>query len=307
LVLGLAVAGCLGITGSEPVGEGALEETGDEPLRPGEETDGDGQEDERDANDTSERNEGTDGNETRHKEEQNRVSNESATRERPPWPDPGDAGVRVANCTANFLFESAVNDSVYLGLAAHCVTDREPGDTVDVAGEIQARIAYCAYWTGDDHSAKHRVDFALLEIPRHAWNTTHPAVLHYGGPTGLAGVDAISPGDRVLYHTRERVWDEAIQETNTVNTAAKEGYVTNTRWEDAFSYVGEVTQGGDSGSPILLSDGRAAGVHIGVLDGQLSHLLEPALEQAEQRGFDVELVTWEVFEEGRAPDLPDEP
>lgn len=207
----------------------------------------------------------------------------------PGWPPREQARIRpgadiVAHpefdnaCTANFVFASPDNRTLYVGTAAHCLDGRPIGDPVMVGGIADAgTIAYCSWGTIDRGeglagcppsetlytNASRYNDFALVAIDEAHRGDVHPATLHWGGPRGV--LEGAEPGDRVATFGNTPVRDEGGGVLDP-----REGYVTctltqpspeapcrstNTTW---IRLVGH-TFGGDSGSPVLGPQGQALG------------------------------------------------
>jgi hypothetical protein len=76
------------------------------------------------------------------------------------WPAIGEAVIRpgvpvssdTGSCTSNFVYRSPDNETLYLGLAAHCLEGRE-NETVRIAGgAAEGIIAYNSWYTMDSGS-----------------------------------------------------------------------------------------------------------------------------------------------------------
>lgn len=230
------------------------------------------------------------------------------------WPGLSDAvvrpGVRVisdsGSCTSNFVFTSKDNSTLYLGLAAHCLPGEEEHETVDIAGGVvQGTVAYNSWYTMDNTEGEFAVsrdtnDFALIQIPDEHRHLVHPAVLHFGGPVGLA--ESASVSERIITYGNTPIRDGA-QEANP-----REGFVVE--GDSWYTRMYIVTPGlpGDSGSAVLMGDGRALGVliHLGIAPLAASNgavNLAAALSFAEEyAGIEVELATWEILDGGLFPD-----
>jgi hypothetical protein len=232
-----------------------------------------------------------------------------------PWPTLTDAVVRPGvgvvsesgSCTSNFVFRSGDNSTLYLGLAAHCLTNSGPGERVTIAGDVQGEVAYDSWYTmdnmeGDAGVSRDTNDFALIEIPNDSRYLVHPAIRHYGGPVGLS--DGAQEGQRVLTYGNTPL-RQGLEPSNT-----REGYVVESSQWYTTMYILTPGLPGDSGSAVLDSRGEALGVliHLGVLPFPASNgavNLKPALEFAKEHGgVEVELVTWEILDPGVFPDVP---
>lgn len=304
LLVTAALAGCLGDpqdltqAGDDPGGEEPPPDEGNRSR--GDDDPADNRSGDRDpGNDT-----GDAGNETRNRTEDPRE-------EQPPWPDPGEADVRpgvsiaAGTCTANFVFASPDNSTLYVGTAAHCFPDPEPGQRVSIAdGAAAGTLAYHSTRTMDrvdesNEAARAFNDFALVAVDDGFRGTVHPAVRSFGGPTGLA--PGAEVGDRVL-----TVGDTNLREGADA-ADPREGYVTGSSNWHVDVYLSPPSVPGDSGSPVLTADGRALGnlVTIEILPGAGSNdatKIGRAVEYMEAHGGpEVEIVTWDQFSEGRLP------
>lgn len=181
------------------------------------------------------------------------------------WADVDQAvirpGVEIADrrCTANFVFRSPDNASIYIGSAAHCFdspfneTNYEINDTVSIAGgRADGRLA----WMGDrgpNWSDNESLDFALVEIASEHIDETHPGMMGYGGPSGLAS--SIAVGDTV------RTYGNSTFRYGTERLNARNGTVTDARWEDGDvrALFRPPSVPGDSGSPVVTASGQAVG------------------------------------------------
>ncbi|HVL87926.1 MAG TPA: hypothetical protein VM681_08000 [Candidatus Thermoplasmatota archaeon] len=245
----------------------------------------------------------------------------------PGWPSLADARIRpgiqigtssnplsavrpISQCTANFLFRSLDNRSLYLGTAAHCVDDLAVGDSYPLLrGAASATVAYVSFHTMKEIGETDRVarddnDFALLRIDDEHRLLAHPAMLHYGGPVALADSSSVGNGERVRFYGNSDLRQDADP------LSPHSGCVVNSNpWaiEFASPYPGIF---GDSGSGALAADGAALGVVITlrVGSGGTSNALmrlDAALGYArEHAGVEVELVTWESLSELALPEWP---
>lgn len=326
----VASAGCLGPAG-ESVGEDPLEETANASPANASDANETG-----DANDTSSGDDGGQaGNRTANRSRDNATADNDTAGEDadanetdddaanettyPPWPSPAEAsirpGVRVfseGQCTSNFLFRTPDNATLMLGVAAHCVASEplgatsgcddgveplQPGAQVGIEGaDNPGHVVYSAWWTmqqmeNPSEDACLFNDFALVAVNASDRAQVNPAVEGLGGPTGLAGADEIQFGDRVQWHGSTGATPE------TAATSRHEGVVAGSgNWSfQTYSVLPGVF--GDSGSGIMLEDGRAAGVlsTVNFLPPGANGItkLDLALEYArEHADLEVELVTW---------------
>lgn len=249
------------------------------------------------------------------------------------WPALDEATIRPgvqmvadgSQCTSNFVFLPPDNATVYLGFAAHCVGtggDASNTDGCDADGnaplplgtevEVQgaSRPATLAYTSWGTMQAGNETggavcgsnDFALVEIHPDDHAKVHPAMLTFGGPTGLAAAGEAAPFDKVL------TFGNTGLRPGPAELDAKEGYVWDAS-SDWSTIIYTVTPGppGDSGSGVLLGDGTALGVLVTVLvapfpaaNGATS--LDLAMQYAAGPGdLPVRLATWDVLDEGRLP------
>lgn len=253
------------------------------------------------------------------------MSSASAERQ---WGDPDSAsirpGMRIAmeegtECTANFVFTDSEGD-VYLGTAAHCV-DRIGQKVWRTEGSWYTgseylfpfgEVAYSGFLSqGVDSSPCYVVlscsdpawdDFALIRINSEAHQAVHPAMLHFGGPTGLIPFEEVEVGDRILTQ------GASSMRPGPSRLGAREGYVVDKDSTTNRVYVWAVPGiFGDSGSGVMLADGRALGTLVtleferGMQNGIVS--LSASLELARQRGMDVSLATWDLLDPGHLPNL----
>lgn len=255
--------------------------------------------------------------------------NETGQREAPPsWPPVGEASVRPGvqmtsdgrQCTSNFLFRTPDNRTLMLGVAAHCLAegssdnvdgcdpDNEPtplGSEVKISGATAPGILVYSSWhtmqaIGESSDAACRGnDFALVAISPTDRANVHPAVRHFGGPTGQAGSPSV--GDKVLWYGNSGLRG-GVEQTND-----HEGYVIDSGGWSANVYTVSPGVPGDSGSGVMTGDGQALGilstVEVSPRAGSNGvTLLQPALSYAEEHaGLTVELVTWEQLDDGRLP------
>lgn len=232
------------------------------------------------------------------------------------WPALEDAVIRpgvqvlseTGQCTSNFVFTSPDNESLYLGLAAHCVDGLPLGSPMDVAGGAATGTLYYSSWATMDEvdekdaDAREYNDFALVLLPSDARDLVHPAMRHFGGPTALASSSDVLTGDKVVTYGNSGLRFE------TEPLSWHEGYVL-ARGNDWTTTVYTATPGipGDSGSGVLLGDGRALGVLVTITiaptagSNGVTHL-DTALAYAKQHaGIDARLATWELLDGGLLP------
>lgn len=233
------------------------------------------------------------------------------------WPALDDASIRpgvriylsdIGWCTANFVFRGTGprSDTLYLGTAGHCANSFI-GTTVrlspkydyftDEAGPVIGRVAYSSF----KELGPTDNDFALIQIDEAHKPHVHPALLHYGGPTGLKPASELKIGDRVL------TYGSTPLRADVAETNRREGYVVGIDEWTSQSYLFTPGVFGDSGSPVLHSDGSALGilVTIGFVPpawNGATHL-EMAKDFASSVGWNVELQTWCILDVGLFPNL----
>ncbi|HVL86775.1 MAG TPA: fibronectin type III domain-containing protein [Candidatus Thermoplasmatota archaeon] len=253
------------------------------------------------------------------------------------WPALSDAlvrpGVQIWTegkgwCTTNFVFHSPVTRKLYIGTAGHCV-DHAIGANVHLPsalmyhtsrvdgnrGPVFGKVAYSSFLhenvstapcfsvlgtpvpglscaVGNGNRAN---DFALVEILP-AWEgLVHPAVLHFGGPTAV-----VHPLD-VPVLTEVVSYGNSPLRAGLEPTSPKRGFVTGRTADSWTVQIYTVSPGvpGDSGSNLLLADGRALGIVVTLAFAPLAGSngvtsLARALEYAEGRtGWQIELQTWD--------------
>lgn len=198
---------------------------------------------------------------------------------------PGAWMIAPAGCTMNFVFGSA--DQYYIGTAGHCT---ERGDEVTIVAapgvlmNIGTTVKSVDNGIGDD--------FALVEIRPEMAEHVNPSMTYFGGPTGEGSPE---PGDIV-----EHAGHGLVIGTGGTPRAGVVAYrgPGDEAHSDAFSWVGAASPG-DSGSPVRLADGTAA--------GDLTHLVVGTpYAPGEVAGTSVERML-EIAGKplATAPDLPD--
>lgn len=247
----------------------------------------------------------------------------------PAWPPIADAKIRpgmrivkvdvvgvgdapVGGCTGAFVFQSPDNRSLYLSTAAHCIDPAKVGDKVDIdsglAWGVVAYNSFAAMASAGETSPDAKVlnDFALIRIDDKFRPLVHPAVRNFGGPTGMASLASIKPGQIELLSGASGL-GEAL-DPSTRHEGCVEEITAPWAVRDLWMLP---TVAGDSGSPVLTAGGLALGVHIR-LTANLDHkgidesvALEPALAYAKEHGgLDARLSTWPLLS---GPSLPAQP
>lgn len=239
------------------------------------------------------------------------------------------AGLNNGLCTANFVFTDPQHKIAYIGTAAHCVDlcppTQDPNCTTNgcasnnnplplgtqltlTSASKPVTLVYSSWLTmagneTDTDTCAYN-DFALLRIDPADTASVSPSMSYYGGPTGLA-----TASDVVIRH-KALSYGASYIEQNQVSLHAKEGYFVRTGlspWTTtAFLLPPSIP--GDSGSPVLLSDGRALG---DLVSGEVSPLRGASgvsslnLELAymhDKAGLEVELATAPLIQSGTLPE-----
>lgn len=172
-------------------------------------------------------------------------------------------GAGAAECTSNFLFRTPDNATLYLGVAAHCFGE-DPAEAVPLGTQVDivatdgtpisnaGKVAYNG-WALDPAD---RNDFGLVELRNDpsVRGRVHPAMLHYGGPTGIMAATQVTPGTHVI------TYGHSIQRAHDDPENPREGYVL--QHSDGRTTVVTEHPGikGDSGSGLMTVDGLALGV-----------------------------------------------
>lgn len=226
----------------------------------------------------------------------------------PVWAPAGQAtihpGVQMftngAQCTANFVFTRG--SDVYLGYAAHCAGTGEATDTngcdagtlpigtpVEIQGATRPGTLAYSSWVAMQSGPRPSEevcqynDFAVVRIHPDDHGRVNPSIPHWGGPTGVntAGTAAL---ERVYSYGSSslRLGLELLSPKTGLSLGSSE-------WSHP---IYTLTPGipGDSGSAILDSQGRAAGVlsTLALLPLPLSNNasdLESALAYAQSHGM----------------------
>ncbi|HEV8361205.1 MAG TPA: trypsin-like serine protease [Candidatus Thermoplasmatota archaeon] len=166
---------------------------------------------------------------------------------------PGAPMTSPSVCTMSWILRDDEGRN-YQTTAGHCAPVR--GQTVSVQGV--GPIGTVVFTTGDGGFGN---DIALVRItPGLAVN---PTLCHWGGPTGIATPDMADlpgVGNYVLHYG----WGTAFMLTGA--TRARVADLTPIAGVSGWFDDGSVrmigaTDGGDSGSPVMIDNGRAAGIH----------------------------------------------
>src|SRR5918999_2493093 len=178
-----------------------------------------------------------------------RIAAEALNTECPGYQSPGVAAagciVAPAGCTANFVFTDGA--SQYIGTARHCVDNRGQEVTMQVDTTTLAVVGTVSHMTSGQGEPGN--DWALVRIdPAVAakWGVD-PRVPVVGGPNGIfTGCDL----QAVKYYGHGY---------GVLVAQGKPEFGVATNWyDDGYGWTGFGAPG-DSGSPVLVADGRAAG------------------------------------------------
>lgn len=213
----------------------------------------------------------------------------------PRWAPASSASIRPgvsvvadtgAQCTSNFVFtetrrlsSGAVRTDVLLGVAAHCFSlgdstqtdgcttpSRPHGAKARVDGaRYPATLAYSSWRVAQKVVGERNRDvcaandFALLLLDPRDHGRVNPSVQYFGGPHGVRST-AVGPGERVYSYGNSSL------RLGVEQTSPKRGASLGTFDAGWTTQVYTATPGipGDSGSGVLDSAGRAAGVLVTV-------------------------------------------
>lgn len=191
---------------------------------------------------------------------------------------PGARMTEPVGCTFNFVFREG--STLYIGTAGHCVGT---GQRVATAGVGTFGTVVFSVSQGSAN------DFALIRIDSAKHVQVDPTMCTWGGPTGTSDPPGVLDQEVLLQYgwgiatpfvpqTRSRIHDEFLSTSNVL------------RWNGVGS-------GGDSGSPLIFGDGRAAGIHTAGLTPVAGAVWEQGptisriLEITADAGYDLELQT----------------
>lgn len=207
---------------------------------------------------------------------------------------PGALLTAPAGCTMNFVFrgrswdpvlERSVDEGLFIGTAGHCVFESESAEVVwdegtgpvaeDSAGERFGEVAY-AVDTGE-------LDFALIRIDDDREDEVNPALCHFGGPTGTA-TEAMPFGDLAHHFGQGIGYGQTVPGRSASATFASAA-------QQSFNGLAIF---GDSGSPVIDTEGNAVGVAVTISvppymvnATRISHHL-PLAEAATGVGFELQ-------------------
>jgi hypothetical protein len=156
-------------------------------------------------------------------------------------------------CSLNFMFRGS-DDATYMGTAGHCLLNGtgttevayKPGEGPPAADAARNPIGRFAYAVQDG-----RRDFALIRLDPGV--PASPQVCHFGGPTGVnADTGAVATLGHLDQFGQGRLFGALIPARTQLAVEAD---------PDQILSAG-LAAPGDSGSPLMSSDGRAMGVVV---------------------------------------------
>ena len=165
------------------------------------------------------------------------------------------------SCTANFVFQTTGNtfdatQDLYLGTAGHCV---DFGDTIDavfvppsVRSSITLEIGTVVVDANPTNVVDNANDFALIKIHSTLRSWVSPSMAWWGGPTGTYPGGG---GNVVVKWTGNAVVAGGV----LPRVGQLSGFNSST-----FSVSPTFDASGDSGSPVVTSDGLAVGSLVSV-------------------------------------------
>ena len=158
---------------------------------------------------------------------------------------PGSWILFPAGCTANFVFGSA--SDYYIGTAGHCT---KVGDQVTIVAAPGVLMNIGRTVTSVDNGVGD--DFALIDVSPQMEQYVNPSMAYFGGPTGT--------GNTAVGNVVEHAGHGLVIGTGGTPRAGVVTYrgAGDTAGSDAFGWDGAAAPG-DSGSPVRLANGRAAG------------------------------------------------
>jgi hypothetical protein len=161
---------------------------------------------------------------------------------------PGALMTSPAGCTMSWVFSDTAGN-FYQTTAGHCTSSVGQNVAVQGVGVIGKVVFRIEAGIGSDIS--------LVKIDASKVSFVDPTLCHWGGPTGIAtpAGASVAGQDAMLHYG----WGVAF---SGQTTRARAGVLPSTGWyADGSVRMYGLTDGGDSGSPMMLSNGLAAGVH----------------------------------------------
>lgn len=164
---------------------------------------------------------------------------------------PGAHMTSPVGCTFSWIFRDQAG-TFYQTTAGHCTS---LGQRVSAQGV--GAFGTTIFSTGNGGQGK---DISMIRIDADKAHLVNPTLCHWGGPSGIA-TPPVEPGEEnVMLHYG---WGTAF---SSQPTRARVGIVEQAGESSGWFSDGSVrmigaTDGGDSGSPMMLANGLAAGVH----------------------------------------------
>lgn len=177
---------------------------------------------------------------------------------------PGSWMIYPAGCTLNFVFGSA--DDYYIGTAGHCA---EPGDEVTIVAAPGVLMNIGTTVKSVDGGIGN--DFALIDVRPEMEQHVNPSMAYFGGPTAAGDpqvgdvVEHVGHGVVIGTGGTPRAGVVAYRGPGDESDDSERGKGKKpggnkgkAAGSDAYAWVGAASPG-DSGSPVRLVSGEAAG------------------------------------------------
>lgn len=214
----------------------------------------------------------------------------------------------IRGCTVAFVFASPDNSSLYISTASHCINGMSVGDVLRIGGLVDGTLVYCSRGAVEnasrcaDRPAEGpgvENDFALFRISDADRHKVHPALRHWGGPTGLLE-GAGTSGARVLMFGNSYLRDGGKRDAPD-GVDARDGVILRSTPWTTHVRLSVPAMHGDSGAPFVLDDGRALGLLRSLEVGTYAVTgLDAALTAARDLGApEVVLMTWPRIDTGQ--------
>jgi len=161
-------------------------------------------------------------------------------------------GANSNSCTLNFVVTDGID--LFIGAAGHCTY---PGKRLTVAG-VPGQVGTVVHHRSEIVAGTGSRDWAFIKIDPEDRIYVNPTMCRWGGPsaTALGSARAPEPGEVVLHYG----W--GVSYGLFENTRGRAGVTIITDpTNPVFAFVGAVA-GGDSGSPVRLASGEAAGIAV---------------------------------------------
>ncbi len=158
---------------------------------------------------------------------------------------PGALMTSPAGCTMNWVFRDDLG-GLYIGTAGHCVGSAGRPVRLSGIGTIGTSVYALNAGLGRD--------FALVKIDPALHHLVDPTLCKWGGPTSVVG-DHPTPGTAGQHVMLQYGHGIVYGTTSATRARAFEGVMSGSTID-----MRGASAGGDSGSPIMLATGEAAGV-----------------------------------------------